>query len=139
MIRTILFTCVMLANTAYGQSLTIKFTNVRSSEGVFRVGFFTDQETYKSGDPNYYITIPKGKFLNGELICNVDSIQPGVYGLVVLDDENCNDKTDFSFFIPTEGFGFSNYKVDRVRIPDFKDFSFLYNNNILVNIELKYL
>jgi len=122
------------------QTLNLKFTNVRNGNGVFRVGLFTDEETYKSGDPKYYLTFSKERVLNGEIQYVLDTISPGSYGLVVLDDENSNDKTDYSFLMfPKEGFGLSNYPINKVKIPRFNDFKFDFIENITVLIQMKYL
>ena len=140
MIRLLLFTCTLFAHPLYAQSLTVKFTNVRNNAGVFRVGFFTDEKSYKSGDPVYYKTIPKTNLNNGTLIYTFNDISSGTYGLVVLDDENENDKTDYTLFIPNEGFGFSNYPIVKVQIPKFEDFDFLLGDvDLLVTVQLKYL
>ena len=123
------------------QTLSLKFTNVRSKEGFFRVGFFTDEGSYKSGDPKYYVSVSKNSLKDGQLICMLDTIQPGTYGIAVLDDENGNDKTDYSFILfPKEGFGLSNYPITKVEIPRFDDFKFNYlGNELVVEIRMKYL
>lgn len=122
------------------QILNLKFTNIRNDNGVFRVGLFADEATYKSGDPKYYLTFSKELVKNGEVQFALDTISPGSYGIVVLDDENSNDKTDYSFLmIPKEGFGLSNYPITKVKIPKFEDFKFDFMDNITVIIQMKYL
>nr|WP_319401291.1 DUF2141 domain-containing protein [uncultured Carboxylicivirga sp.] len=121
------------------QVLSISFENVRNSKGVFRVGFFTSQKSYKEGNPVYYKTVPKNSIVNGMLTYIFNDIPSGIYGIVVLDDENSNDKTDYSWMIPCEGFGFSNYVVDKLKIPEFDDFDFKLGADCCVKIALKYL
>lgn len=129
----------MLLVSANAQLLKISFENVRNSDGLFRVGFFTSQQSYKDGNPVFYKTVPKNSIVNGILTYTFNDIPSGIYGIVVLDDENSNDKTDYSWFIPIEGFGFSNYIINKLEIPKFDDFNFEYNKDCFVKVILKYL
>ncbi|MDD4150792.1 MAG: DUF2141 domain-containing protein, partial [Bacteroidales bacterium] len=51
-------------------------------------------------------------------------IKPGQYGIALLDDENNDKQMNYSFFIPTEGFGFSNYYATGLSKPSFDKFCF---------------
>ncbi len=138
--RFIAFLFVLaLSYNAKSQILTVSFEHVRNSNGVFRVGFFTSHQTYKDGDPVFYKTIAKTGLNNGTLIYNFRDIPVGIYGIVVLDDENSNDKTDYSWFIPSEGFGFSNHTIEKVEVPDFDDFDFSFYKDCFVKVVFKYL
>lgn len=130
----------LTGGVAFGQNLTVTFTNIRNTNGVFRVGFFTNQETYDNGDPAFYKTISKIGIQNNALTVTFQDIPEGIYGIVVLDDENQNDKTDFGVFLPIEGFGFSNYTVSLLCVPKFSDFDFVYQKpHTQITIQLKYL
>ena len=132
--------CLAVICNVSAQSLSVKFTNIRNNNGVFRVGFFINETSYKEGNPKYYKTVSKQQVVNGEMIYTFNDIQPGVYGIVVLDDENANDKTDYFLFFPKEGLGLSNYPITKIQIPKFKDFEFSFQNtDVLVTIQLKYL
>lgn len=141
MILKIIFTWLLISGSiAFGQNLTVTFTNIRNANGVFRVGFFTNQETYDSGDPAFYKTVSKAGIQNNTLTVTFHDIPEGIYGIAVLDDENENDKTDFGIFLPIEGFGFSNYSVSMLQVPKFSDFDFVYQKpKTQVTIQLKYL
>ncbi len=53
------------------------------------------------------------------------SLDPGIYGLSLLDDENSNGKMEYNFFgIPKEGFGFSDYYHTGITKPKFDAFKF---------------
>lgn len=121
------------------QILKVSFENVRNQNGVFRVGFFTSEQSYDEGNPVFYKTVPKNTVINGVLTYVFNDIPPGTYGIVVLDDENANDKTDYSWFMPSEGFGFSNYIINKIKIPEFDDFDFTYSTDCLVKIIFRYL
>jgi uncharacterized protein (DUF2141 family) len=55
----------------------------------------------------------------------IDSIQPGTYGIALLDDEDINGKFDYMLIFPKEGVGFSNDDQHGIHRPVFNDFSFL--------------
>lgn len=138
--RVLIVVLVSLGISAHAQTLTTKFSNIRNNKGVFRVGFFTDEESYKSGDPKFYLSVSKDSISGGEMTLSFDSIPTGTYGIVVLDDENSNDKTDYYFYVlPKEGFGLSNYRITEVRIPKFEDFRFEFLSDQVVHIKMKYL
>ncbi len=122
------------------QILSIQFLNIRNNKGVFRIGLFPDELSYKNGDPTYYLTVPKFDAINGELTVKYNDIIPGIYGIAVLDDENENDKTDYGYILPVEGFGFSNYYIHTLFIPKFDDFKFTFEKeDLTVKVKLKYL
>lgn len=126
--------------TLSSQTLTIHLENIRNNKGVFRIGFFTDENSYKEGNPLYYKTYTKANVQNGKLTIITENIEKHQYGIVVLDDENGNNKTDFRMLLPIEGFGFSNYEISLLKIPQYNDFKFEYGGESThVNIKLKYL
>ena len=53
------------------------------------------------------------------------SLEPGIYGLSVMDDENSNGKMEYNFLgMPREGFGFSDYYHKGFTRPKFDSFKF---------------
>jgi uncharacterized protein (DUF2141 family) len=53
--------------------------------------------------------------INGTLILTGD-LEPGTYGITLVDDENKNGTLDKSFFgMPKEGFGFSNFFIEKLK------------------------
>jgi uncharacterized protein (DUF2141 family) len=53
------------------------------------------------------------------------TLEPGIYGLSLLDDENSNGKMEYNFLgIPKEGFGFSDYYHKGLKRPKFESFKF---------------
>jgi len=68
-------------------------------------------------------------------------LDAGIYGITLLDDENSNDKMDKSFIgMPKEGFGFSNFFMEKLKKPSFEDFKIqLKNDNAKIDIKVKYI
>jgi uncharacterized protein (DUF2141 family) len=53
------------------------------------------------------------------------SLEPGTYGLALLDDENSSELMEYKFLgIPKEGFGFSDYYHKGLKKPKFDSFKF---------------
>ena len=83
----------------------------------------------------------KTKISNGTLLVEV-KLEPGKYGISLLDDENFNGKMDYNFIgIPKEGFGFSNYYHSGLTKPKLKSFLFevIENKNTKVEVKMKYM
>lgn len=128
------------SNNLFSQTLSLKLKNIRNQNGVFRIGFFISEKSYKDGEPLYYKTFTKKGIQNGELTLFINNIEKNQYGIVVLDDENENDKTDFGILLPKEGFGFSNYEISFIKKPEYDDFKFNYGEKDLqIIIKMKYL
>jgi len=72
------------------------------------------------------------------LKCTLDV---GICGIVILDDENSNEDMDKNFLrMPKEGFGFSNYYMQSLKRVNFEDFKLNLNNGVNnVQIKVKYL
>lgn len=52
------------------------------------------------------------------------SLDEGVYGIALMDDENDNGKMDYGLILPTEGFGFSNIYHEGFSKPDYHKLTF---------------
>lgn len=125
---------------ATAQELTLVFTNVANSNGVMRLGFFNSSESFKKGEPLFEKSVSKSSVKDGALSISYNNIEPGEYGIAVLDDENGNNKIDYRFLFPKEGFGFSNYLHNSFCIPLYEDFKFIFNKvDKTVIIKMKYL
>lgn len=69
-------------------------------------------------------------------------LPPGTYGLALLDDENNDDKMNYSFIgLPKEGFGFSNYYLSGLFKPKFEVFKFtvLKDQKQKVQMKIRYM
>ena len=83
--------------------------------------------------------LKKKNITDGKLSFNMN-LKSGIYGIAFLDDENENGEMDYSFFIPQEGFGFSNYIHSGLQRPDFDEFKFIVSKNksTSINLVVKY-
>ncbi len=106
------------------QVVDIEITNIRNDKGSILLGVFTDHEGFAEEEAIIDIILSKEKMENGNLKLILE-LEPGTYGISVLDDENDNGEMDYNFLgIPKEGFGFSNYLHTALRRPVFENFKF---------------
>ena len=126
-------------DTAETYSLSIQFENIKYTEGQLLVGIYHDEESWKKRKPAREILFDKKNIRNGVIIANIEGLTPGNYGLAVLDDANGNEIVDFGWVFPKEGFGFSNYYHDSLRMPRYRDFSFDLFENKNITVRFRYL
>lgn len=137
--RSLLLTIILAIVTSccYSQKLNITVTNIKNNKGQLLIGVYTNEENYQSKQPIIWKAIPKTSVKNGVIHTYLDSLTPNTYGLALMDDEDKNWKMNFTFFIPTEGFAFSNYYHKGITEPTFEDFKFDFsdkNKNIIMKM-----
>lgn len=123
-----------------GQNVHVALTNIRSVKGEIVLGIFRNQTEFESEKAFKQVKISKTALKNNSVSTTL-SLNPGVYGISVLDDENGNGKMDYNILgIPKEGYGFSNYIHNGLTRPDISKFSFrvLPNKTLFINIQLQY-
>jgi uncharacterized protein (DUF2141 family) len=116
-------------------NVKVVIEGVRSKKGKIVIAVFKDQEDFKTRKPVKRIELNKSELEGNEIMFSLDK---GVYGISILDDENNNNKMDYNFFgIPKEGFGFSNYYHEGFSKPHFDKFKFEISNQTLNLIEIR--
>lgn len=118
----LLLFCSVLSSKA--QEVQVVITNIRATQGRMVIGVFKNSESFKEDKPYVRKKYEKTKVINGKMIVKFN-LEPGTYGLALLDDEDDNDEMNFNFIgIPQEGFGFSNYYLSGLSRPKFDAFKF---------------
>lgn len=103
------------------------------------LGFYKDQKSFDDEKEFLLKTFPKEQVKNGTLTVTV-SLEPGTYGIAMLDDENSNGEMDYGWVLPEEGFGFSNYYHTGLTKPTLDKFDFVVGNQPTeVGIKVKYM
>ncbi len=120
-------------------TLTIDITGIRDPSGSIRIGIYTSESTFDDEIPLKRIILPKATMQSGRLVTTVQ-LPYGTYGVALMDDENSNEEMDYGFFLPNEGFGFSNYYHTGLSKPTFSDFKFsLQASTAKVSVKMKYM
>ena len=120
-------------------SVTIK--DIKTPNGQILMGIYKDDVSFDKEIAYKKVQAFKTKISNGILVVEV-KLEPGKYGISLMDDENFNGKMDYNFIgIPKEGFGFSNYYHTGLTKPKLKSFSFevIENKNTKVEVKMKYM
>ena len=127
---------------SFGQHATVNInvSGIKSKKGQIVLSAFKNSESFANENPYKKIKFDKKDLINGslELKCTLDV---GVCGIVILDDENSNEDMDKNFLrMPKEGFGFSNYYMQSLKRVSFEEFKLNLNNGVNnVQIKVKYL
>ncbi|MCC8408120.1 DUF2141 domain-containing protein [Mucilaginibacter sp. UR6-1] len=129
----------ILYQSAFAQQQEIGISNLRSEKGKVILNVFKDQATYEKQEPFKKMVFEKRALKAGAISVSI-SLPPGTYGITLVDDENDNGKIDKNFIgIPKEGFGFSNFFMEKMKRPKFDDFKVEAGNGQPINIKAKYM
>lgn len=131
------FAVASILPAASAMELEILVAGLRNQNGSVLVALYKDAETYLD-EENYYrrVVIPAD---SASLLGVIRDLPAGVYAIAVLHDENDNNKMDTRFFLPREGYGFSNNVKVRFRAPSFADTRFeVGEKRTRLEIELQY-
>lgn len=135
----LLFICG--ASKAQTRQVQVTISGVKTDKGQLVLNIFKDQATYEREQPAKKIQVDKKKLVKGVTVVSIP-LEPGVYGITLLDDENSNGDMDRNVLkMPKEGFGFSNFYLEKMRRPTFEDFKIevKVNNDNKVVIKVKYM
>jgi uncharacterized protein (DUF2141 family) len=141
--KLLLLVLLFVVSISWGsreKGIHINITDIRNQKGDIKLAFFTDSKSYQEEKPKYGKIVSKKEMKDGSLTAGYADIPAGTYGIALLDDENSNGRMDYRFFIPVEGFGFSNYYHTGIGKPDFDKFAFAYKGgSITIKISIRYL
>lgn len=118
----ILSSSFSIINTKH--NVKVEITGVRTNHGKIVMGVYISSKRFEEKKDSKILSIEKHGLVNQKLHYTF-YLEPGTYGLSILDDENNNAKMDYNFVgMPKEGFGFSNYYHSGFSFPKFSNFSF---------------
>jgi uncharacterized protein (DUF2141 family) len=119
----LLFT-VFLGMSGTAQNLTIDISGIKNNTGTLRIGIFQNQDQFDKEEAFKKITISKKDIASGNKTITT-SLTSGTYAVTVLDDEDNSGNMTYRLRVyPTEGVGFSNFKLKGLSKPKFSDFDF---------------
>jgi uncharacterized protein (DUF2141 family) len=139
----VLFLFVFISGTAIlpAQNIQLLFTGVKSIKGQIILKVYTDEKSYQEDIPYKTEIVSKQDLVNGMKTGKL-TLEPGVYGFALLDDENRNLKMDYNLLgMPEEGFAFSNFYLSGMKRPHFSDFQFTVSKDqkMLITMKFRYL
>ena len=131
--------CLLLvaAKGIEAQNVEVTVTGIKSDKGQISVGIFLDNESFDEEKEYLGYIFQKNDMQDGTITFRLN-LEPGLYGLSVLDDEDCNRKMKYGALgIPKEGFGFSDYYHTGFSKPKFDSFSFTVEKNTVKHIVVR--
>ena len=120
-------------------TVKIKVSNVRNNIGTMQFQVYRNQETFGKETPYKQFRTSKKVVKNKTMTYEIKGLKAGTYGIALLDDENSNKEMDYSWLVPVEGFGFSDYYHTGWSKPKFNSFKFELNSNKSVVMKVRYL
>lgn len=130
----LLFFCFFSASA---QTLHIHVSGLRNASGNIRLAFYSNAQSFDDEKPLFVRKVNKKELLENKLLITYNDLKPGVYGIAILDDENTNDKMDYGWVLPEEGFGFSDYYHSGMTRPTFEKFDFTLNKEETKSVQIK--
>lgn len=128
------------SNAKAQQETAIKVTGIRSAKGKIMLDVFKDNTGYNDQKPYKTISFDKKALIDGNTLTVSVKLEPGIYGFTIVDDENENGKIDKNFIgMPKEGFGFSNFFMEKMKKPTFDEFKVDLTSPHKINIRVKYM
>ncbi len=122
------------------QTITVNIEGVRSDSGQILIGVYLNDADFQNQEPIKRITVPKTDLKDGKLTTYIKGLRPGTYGFALMDDEDMDRLMKYKFFLPSEGFGFSNYYHSGILRVHFDDFKFnLGTKDKVIQMKLRYL
>ena len=129
------------ATTLNAQDVEVIITGIRAEKGQIVIGVFKDNESFRKEESFLEKRFVKNGISNGEMRVKF-SLEPGIYGLSLLDDENSDGKMEYNFArLPKEGFGFSDYYHTGLTRPKFDSFKFSIDQSKkrTITVRIRYL
>ena len=144
-ILSILFICGSYSNPIVESAsvsefvLTIHVKNIRNKKGRIQFQVYRSQTTFAAENPWKQAYSSKANVKDKSLTFKIHGLKAGVYGIALLDDENSDKKMDYSWLVPSEGFGFSGYYHTAWSKPKFHQFKFSMSANKKVSVKVRYM
>ncbi|KUJ62743.1 hypothetical protein AR687_04920 [Flavobacteriaceae bacterium CRH] len=131
---------LLCLSNSYGQNTAIKVSGIRSEKGQIILNVFKNSQDYEQEKVSKKLIFDKKAISNDLMIINCD-LEPGTYGITLIDDENKNGELNKNLIgIPKEGFGFSNFFMEKMKKPAFDDFKVpVKNTGNKITIKVKYM
>lgn len=109
---------------AKAAELTLSVEGVRNNNGNVVMVIFKDKSAFNGARTDQAHSVVALKATKGEQAAVLKDFPLGKYAVIILHDENTNERLDTnSRGFPTEGYAYSN-NVGKMSVPTFKDASF---------------
>lgn len=132
---------IILSNSlAKAQHIQMTVKELRSAKGQIVLNIYKDESGYEKEQAFKTLKFEKKNVVNGSMTIHL-TLESGEYAIALIDDENKNSELDKNFIrIPKEGFGFSDFFMEKLKKPSFQDFKKqIKSGDNTISIRVKYL
>jgi uncharacterized protein (DUF2141 family) len=134
---SLLFFMLYCTAGIYCQNIEIEITGIRSGDGQFIIEVYKDSKNFEEEKPVQRRAFIKSEIKEGTMTVKME-LEPGNYGLALIDDENRNHEMDYrKIRLTKEGFAFSNFFLKGFKKPTFPDFEFMVEEDGICKIEMR--
>lgn len=126
-------------NTEKLHTVTVNLSNIRNSNGRIQLQIYRDEASFKKETPWRTKYVSKEGMINKSITYEIPWLEAGVYGIAILDDEDADKKMKYSWMMPDEGFGFSDFYLKGLSRPSFHDFKFHLTDDKTVKVVVRYM
>ena len=112
--------------TSNDQNITVTIQNIKNDKGSVLLGLHTE-DTFMKGPG---VKNLKSKIENGQVTVTFKNVEVGTYAIMVMHDENDNNRMDFENGMPLESYGMSNNPMS-YGPPQYQDAKFEVNDKDL--------
>ena len=122
--------------------ITLNIKNIKSKGNLF-IAIWADSNVFNSNKSDSSESKNGFKYgfkesVNQKYFNKTIKLPKGKYLVSIYLDKNFNNKMDYNFLgIPKEQYGFSTNKTIRFRKPSFDEASFVFQNNLILEISLQ--
>jgi uncharacterized protein (DUF2141 family) len=140
LLSAILISLIFTSSKLCAQEVEVTITGLKNSKGQIVIGVFKDDATFQKENAFLSKSFKKEEIIEGKMKVTF-ILEPGVWGLSLLDDENMSGLMEYNFIgIPKEGFGFSDYYHSGLTKPKFDAFRFtLEKEKKKITIKVRYM
>jgi len=107
--------------------IQVDILNLRSDRGTVYCAIFRAPGTGFPTDPKRALKFARSRIGQHRARCNFDQLDPGVFAVGMIHDENANRRFDRNWLgLPAEGYGVSRDAIRKLRVPRFREAAFSY-------------
>lgn len=119
-------------------SLRLEVSTFRNVKGTLNCRLFKDAASFPDGEGSRTV---RASISGNQGTCAFDDLQPGIYAVAVVHDENGNGRLDKNFLgLPTEGYGVSNNRTYAASSPKWEEsrFTITPREPLVLKVTLRY-
>ena len=119
-------------------TVLLEVSSFKNTRGTLNCRLFTKASDFPDGEGILTVRTP---IAGANTTCTFPNVEPGIYAVAVVHDENSNGKLDKNFVgVPSEGYGVSNNKTYALSAPKWEEsvFTITASERKTLQVKLRY-